>query len=268
MRLTALNEEHRFALASGPLFAVFDRDGTLVPISSDPFNAPVQAVTRRLLNKLALCQDTKVAILSARSCTQLKIDFTDERIILAGNYGLEITAPGSRSFMHPVALACRDKIADVKSRLLQDLTPDTKIIIEDHNLSLCLHYHLATATDRQQLLSICNDLKAGYPELRFRQMPTSTEVLPSVQWDKAKAMDCLKRIIQEPVHTEANRRKLTYFFGGDSAADEPAFRWVNTKNGITVMVGADKASSARYAVESPSALFQLIDDIIGARMRN
>lgn len=263
-----MDEKHRSALASSPLFAVFDRDGTLVPICSDPLNAPVHADTSRLLNELALCADTKVAVLSARSCSQLTADFTAVSIIRAGNYGLEIAAPDDRSFMHPAALASRGRVAEVKSRLRQRFDSSTRIIIEDHALSLCLHYHLAAPIDRQRLLLTCDALKAEYPDLYFRQMPTSTEVLPSVPWDKAMAMERLDLIVRESDRIEDRRHEFTYFFGGDSAADEPAIRWANDRNGITVVVGADKASCALYTIESPESLLQLIEDIIAARRQS
>lgn len=233
------------------LFAVFDRDGTLVPILEDPNASQMPGSVRNALYKLAQHSSFYIGILSARGLSQLAIDFPDSNLILAGNYGMEIKVPKGTEFRHPVADAATGLLNQARDRLQRTLLPQYKTILEDHGLSLCLHWHLAPLTFRERISMLVEELSTQTPGLRFKKLPTSYEIWPAVDWDKAHGLDQMLRLSRFSPHD------VLFMYCGDSAPDEPAFNWVNQREGISIRIGKSTAE-AQYVLETPEKLHQLI----------
>lgn len=264
MRLSMLDNHVKAQFRNRPLFAVFDRDGTLAPISLDPDNAPVTTEARNLLQELSLCSNVTVALVSARSCRQLREDVGDNDTIVAGNYGMEIIAPNHGHFIHPKALAASQKLSKMRQFLTDTLSPDKEIIVEDHGLSLCVHWHLARLDIIEKVLLLMEKLKSENTDLWFRRLPTSMEILPPFEWNKAMAMDQMLTMIENNEQTG----NWFYFFAGDSILDEPLFEWVNAQGGISIKVGRQEPSTAQYAVDSPSELLETVSEMVALRQIN
>lgn len=247
-------------LEKRPLFAVFDRDGTLVPITDDPLAAMVSAELKANLRKLAGTKNTKVAVLSARGLRHLSQDFCGDGLILAGNYGLEILLPDKRAFIQPKAKASREMLSKARLRFQSELPKDVNIILEDHELSLCLHWHRTPPARREEVHASARRLKKEMPELSFRALPTSYEVLPDVLWTKADGMAQIASMCQ------INGTEPLYVYAGDSEYDEPAFRWVNERQGISVKIGKAEQTEAQFCLDSPASLAGLIEKLIHLRV--
>ncbi len=101
------------------LLAVFDRDGTLVPINPDPSAAILQEHIRNLLLDLNSLPNTQVAILSARGIEGLDKDFSIHNLTLAGNYGMEVLLPNKKYFAQSIATQYKDRVLQAKVELQQ-----------------------------------------------------------------------------------------------------------------------------------------------------
>lgn len=118
---------------TGSLFC-FDFDGTLAPIVGHPDQAHPSAEVALFLGRLR--QSGKVAIISGRSTSDLRVRLGCEVDYLIGNHGME-GLPGSR----PVA-SVREACGRWKALLEPALISlgESGVWIEDKGLSLSIHY--------------------------------------------------------------------------------------------------------------------------------
>jgi trehalose-phosphatase len=258
MSATAILNEIAKSLDEGKkLFAVFDRDGTLVPIVEDPAASLIPPKLRAALAELSSHKQISTAILSARGVAELMRDFPDRKHILAGNYGLEIhvPAPGELIFSHAVAEASRGLLYQAKQEFKKIMLPEYQTILEDHGLSLCLHWHLSPRIYREKICLLVEELTMQSPGLEFKQLPTSYEVWPAVDWTKANG---LRQMMQM---TQSTHDKVFFLYCGDSIPDEPAFEWVNSHRGVSLHIGRKADTSASFRFDSSRYLHELIDEL-------
>lgn len=242
-------------LTEKQVFIGFDRDGTLVPYADHPDEAFLDECVKLQLEKLSLLSNVTVAIISARSIAQLGRDMqgSADRLILAGNYGLEISFPDQSEFLHPDAVRYKSTLRKLKLELFKKLPPLGTVIIEDHGLSLCVHYHRAQAKERNDIIQAVSTFAKLYPELTFINLPTSFEIMPARNWNKGSALD----IIESKFGFDHDDWRLLYF--GDSVSDEPAFSWINNRGGISVRIGDAKTTESSMQMKSCSDLIGLLN---------
>lgn len=236
------------------LFLVFDRDGTLVPFHHDPARAILGQEVLDRLDRLAKQKGVLVGILSARGLNHLVKDFPNNKQILAGNYGMEIHISSTINYKHPKAEAVRDLLMQIREELIESLLPQFEAVLEDHELSLCLHWHRTPDLFKPKIHSIVKEICKDKPQLQLRALPSSYEFAPSVDWDKARGLEEMLRLAR--VRTE----DVALVYAGDSPADEAAFAWVNHHEGISIQVGSE-SSHAQFKLESPAQLHELIHSI-------
>jgi trehalose 6-phosphate phosphatase len=236
-------------LSSGNCVIALDRDGTLVPYADRPEEAQVTPELREVLHKLAAEPGVYVAIVSARSVAQLRADFDSSKIILAGNYGVEVMLPDGRFLVQPQAVDAVPSLKAVRDDLFTRIDRRCGAILEDHGYSLCLHWHRVPLSQREQLHDAVRQVADLYPSVRFRTLPTSYEVLPDFAWDKGMALASIDSYLE----TDAS-----FFFAGDSHADTPAFRWIDEHDGVSVRVGLPERLGAQFTVPEPAALHGLL----------
>jgi trehalose 6-phosphate phosphatase len=237
------------------LLLVFDRDGTLVPFCADPADAIMSCRLREQLNQLSGLPRVHVGIISARSLSQLKVDLPDGKQILAGNYGLEIECPSAGQFCHPEAQAARSRLEAARDMLWQKLPADFNTILEDHLLSLCLHFHKTLAAKQPRVHELVGVVEKACPQLYFRRLPSSYEVWSVNGWDKSHALDKMLHMCR------LNPDRSLTLYAGDSRVDEPAFAWVNKHDGISILVG-QRDSQAKFSLASPEEVQALIGRLL------
>jgi trehalose-phosphatase len=225
-------------LKRGQILLGLDRDGTLVAIADRPEEAKMDPGVADVVHAVAQRSDITVAIVSARSNALLQADLPFDNIIFAGNYGLEIRFPNGTEVVQKEAAASIPHLHEVRERLTKFTAPGVNAILEDHGYSLCLHWHTVPTESRRLLHDTMQELPDRYPDLHFRTLPTSYEVLPQMEWSKGRAMETIARQVN------GDRGKIEGFiFIGDSDADEPAFAWVNSKQGVSIRVASAGSSS-------------------------
>ena len=286
------------AMRDRPLLMSFDRDGTISNIASDPNLAPVYPASLAALNRLADIPDTDIAIVSARSLRMLRGDFGPFPFTLAGNYGLEIeyAATKGKVDVDPGALAQAGDLGAVKKQLLE-IAGDQRyaLFFEDHQFTLCLHYHCTPPELLDEVHDRVKQVERQHGEFIFAAQPTSFEVLPRVTFHKGLALEAIARRLygkSEHLYTgsddemhlksaaeidrqamqgaspEVKTNQRLFFFAGDSEGDEPAFAWVNQAGGISLKVGAPGESQAQYYMRDPAHLATLLSRLADARSSN
>lgn len=256
---------------STPLLIGLDRDGTVVPYSERPEEAMVDAALYSLLRNLAEQPHTTICVISARSLAWLRSDFPDTKVVLAGNYGLEIEFPGGERLAHRESAALEPELSRVRDILAPLISSPYNAILEDHGLSLCLHWHTVPVEQRKYVFSVVERIStvAALHHLLCRVMPTSWEFVPKVHWHKGDALQAIDARLR-PTHTDNGSESKAdagrfYIFCGDTSGDEAAFRWVNDRDGISIKVGASDDTAARFVLPTPFELRAVLEQILESR---
>lgn len=242
-------------LTRRPSFVFLDRDGTIVPIADNPKDAILQTTTSELLRKLSRHLSKRVAIVSARGLNTLAIECDPSEFILAGNYGLEISFPSGQKFLHPAAHEVSSLLSELRLDLVQMTRYDSRLLLDDHQYSFCLHVHKVPDEEQQVVRQLVHGLKHKYSSLLFRTLPTSYEIVPAVEWSKADALDKIVKVLA------LDASKFVCMAFGDSSADEPMFEWVNRHHGVSFSVGERISTQAAGSFDSPAAVIGFLQQL-------
>lgn len=244
-------------LSRGNLLLGFDRDGTLAPITPHPHESFVDPKVIRSLSVLQ-SSGVDIAVVSARSCRWLSSDFTDMELILGGNYGLEVVYPDGEHYMHESAKLAAAAIQGLRQPLSELAATVYGVVVDDHDLSLCIHNHLVHPSQKELLRKSLTKILEGVKEVKMIELPTSFEVFPNVEWNKGMALEAIAKKLDWGC-------EFGTFFIGDSDADESAFSWVNTHGGLSVRIGQVDHTQALMTVPSHDEVTQVIDWLVSLR---
>ena len=247
------------ALPSRRWLIALDRDGTLVPIAARPEEARVGTYLHTLIQRLSNLSGVEVAIVSARSCAQLRGDFDSRHAIIAGNYGMEVLFPDGRLAIQPQALQAVPFLKMVRDELASRIDLNDGAILEDHGYSLCLHWHQVPAAKREEVHKAVSTVAGDFPLVHFRTLETSYEAVPNIAWDKGAALSFIKS------NLPGAGDNYFYFYAGDTRSDAPAFDWVVRHRGISVRIGGSENLGAGFRLDSPEQLLEALSYIIMRR---
>lgn len=247
------------ALTKSNWLIALDRDGTIVPYASRPEEARVDKKLKGLIADLCALPAVSVAIISARSAAQLKGDFDNSGAILAGNYGLEVLFPDGTECIQPYALNAVPLLKTVRDDLSESLDLNGGTILEDHGYSLCLHWQNVPPAQQEQLHACLSSTAGKYPDLIFRRLPSSYEVLPNIPWDKGFGLSFIAS------NVPGDNETRMHFFAGDTMADSPGFVWTNERAGISIRIGAGENLGARFRLDTPEELHEVLEYITRRR---
>lgn len=223
----------------------FDFDGTLAKIVSAPTDAYMTETTESLLKQLS--ELVPVAIVSGRSLQDLKDRVGFHPQFLIGNHGLEALGKNKNSLLEA------EKVCKKWGRVLGNKIFESGVEIEDKTYSLALHYRRSRHKKlaRNQLRSAIEDL-TPYP--RVIEGKSVYNLLPPGSQHKGAAMlDLIKK---------SNIKHAFYI--GDDDTDEDVFS-VPYEDGqlMTVRVGSNQSSYAKYFIHRQSEINRLLRILIG-----
>lgn len=227
-------------LARRPLLA-FDFDGTLAPIVARPADARLsQAVSARLA---ALAERLPVAVISGRALADLRQRLGFAPTYLVGNHGAEdADDPGTTAGWQAALNPLREHLAARQVGL-----GAAGVTLEDKGLSLALHYRLAPA--HGPALDAIRDALAGRPPgFQVFGGKRVVNLAPADSPDKADALQALV----------ARSGAGSALFAGDDINDEPVFARAPS-HWLTLRVGRDEASRARFFLDSPAEMAMLLE---------
>jgi len=245
------------------LLLLLDYDGTLVPIQRNPKRAILSESVRTLLHVLAHHPRVRLAVMSGRSCTDLKKLVQVPDVIYVGNHGAEIWM-NNRIFIDPQAKKARSLLKAVHKGLATKLQYLRCILIEDKGLTLTVHYrNMRKGRVRDIKAALAETLSelGGETKLEIRQGKKSLEIRPLGARTKGDAALWIVRMSSgesapsRPCTTW--RSKAAVIAIGDDRTDEDMFLDLPS-NAITIHVGKGGQSSARFRLKSPRSVRQLL----------
>jgi len=221
----------------------FDFDGTLAPIVAEPSQARVPTTTLRRLHRLS--QRLPLAVISGRTVADLRSRLGFEPAHVVGSHGAEDPHHGERLEWRAALDGMRERL-----RLADAELQRAGVGVEDKGASLALHYRLAP--DRAAAAALIDRLLDDVgPGLQVFGGKMVANVVAEGADDKAAA---LRRLAQR-----AGAHAVLYL--GDDVNDESVFA-AGEPTWLTVRVGADHGSAARYFIGGPREVPRLLDRLL------
>ena len=225
-------------------WAVFlDVDGSLAEHAPTPSDVRIDPQLMQALPKLAELCGGAVALVSGRSIQALDDLFAPLDIAaMAGLHGLERRGHGG-------AHAAPEMGAD-----FLELARQAEAIAAEYPGALveykggCLFLHWRSAPDAAASFS-------SFAE-RVREQLAEHRLHPGAHGIEIRPIGVDKGIAIAAFMEEAPFRGRRPVFIGDDPADEPGFAVVNAFDGVSVLVGSERPSSARYRLENPRRVRQ------------
>jgi len=218
---------------------LLDFDGTLVKIAPRPDQVHLAPATRRALRRLARHPHIRVAVISGRRRSELLRLIGVQGIRYFGLYGWE----GSlRCTLPATAVAA---LRRAKGELSIHLASIRGLWTEDKRFTLSVHLREVSPQNQLMARSKLRSILQRYQKtLRVLENLRDVEIIPRCMLGKGMA-------VQQFLANPALAQALPFYFGDDHS-DEPAFKAV--REGISVLVGAARPTSARYSLRGPAGV--------------
>ena len=240
--LSARNRAVLENFASSAVLVALDFDGTLAPITTDPGDATVRRLTRKLLSQLTSLYPCVVISGRRRADVRRRL----ARIHLAeviGNHGIE-PLDSSRT---PAASAW---IPVLKKRLAHF----PGILIENKQFSVSVHYRKERKKKNalQSILRVARTL----PGARLVGGKRVVNIVPEGAPNKGLALE-----------REMHRQRCNVaIFVGDDETDEDVFSRARHSKILGIRVGAKATSLAHFYIRNQREIDNLLKRLISCRL--
>jgi trehalose 6-phosphate phosphatase len=220
-----------------------DFDGTLVDIRSRPGDVRMSRPAKLILRRLAAHTNTHVVIVSGRTRRNVR-----ELIAVSGvrYFGLH----GGEREGQSVTVSAKSKLAlnGVKKAARRRLKSIPGVWIQDKGLSVAIHYRDADSLEaRTAGVTLAELLEPWKSSLHLLNGSRVWEILPDEIPGKFTVVD---EVLGE------NRSESAIVYIGNDGTDEVAFEAL--PNAITVRVGREPETHARYFVRTPAEVLRLL----------
>lgn len=237
------------AIDPGERLAMFlDLDGTLVEIAARP---DMVEIPPRLVTALKAAHqrlDGALALISGRTIRDLDTLVAPLKLPAAGVHGLEYR--NSSGNTHVLVNA---RVPDhSRQRLSRLAAAHDGLILEDKGDSVAMHFRLAPQLAdriRRELEQVVGELGSGFV---IQQGKMVLELRPA----GATKGTAIVRFMGEPPFN--GRRPI---FIGDDVTDEDGFQAVNRLEGISIRVGAQGETAARYSLPDVAAVLEWLESL-------
>ncbi len=235
----------RKALKNKFIYLFLDYDGTLAPIVGTPAEAHMSDRLRKLLLKLSMLTNCRLAVISGRSLSDISKRVGVKNIVYVGNHGFEIKGPKIK-FKSPVSRKYRKVLKEIKAKLKRDLSSFKGVFIEDKGYCLALHYRLANENDIPAIaykFYVDTFIDEFRKNIQIESGKMMREIRPPILWNKGIA--ALWLLEQQSSVMNGKGMRVMPVYIGDDLTDEDAFH-VLRDIGITIFVGKPKSTKARF----------------------
>ena len=216
-----------------------DFDGTLVELAETPDSIRVAPELGPLLERLHRRLDGRIAIVSGRSLADLERHVPLSGIAFSGSHGLELSlADGTR-----LPLSAPLGFDDVRESVLRFAAADERLLVEEKPAGIALHYRQAP-TEAEPVAAFMEEV-ARRRGLKVQHGNMVVELRP----EGATKGDAIRAFMTEPEFLDARP-----VFVGDDLTDEHGFEAAAGLGGAGVLVGPERATGARYRLESVAAV--------------
>lgn len=215
-----------------------DFDGTIAPIASTPSGVKLSEHARKILTSLRKTGTCRIGIISGRMLSEIMKMVDLRGLYYAGNHGFEIRGP-KLNFTYKLTKDQQTSFESILTNLKKSLGSIAGVIIEDKLYTLSIHYRLVHCSKVKHVREVVEDCVKAHPNVKLSKGKMVLEVRPQVEWNKGDAVEVIRKNFEV--------RGLPIYIG-DDITDEDAFR--RLKDGITVRVGMNENSAAKYFVSS------------------
>jgi trehalose 6-phosphate phosphatase len=239
-----------------PILLCLDYDGTISEIVDEPELArPVSGAVEALQTIAAHRERVATALISGRALEDLQSRVAlPPGIALAGVHGLQVLDAAGKIEVTGGINECREDLKTVRLWLERNVPANSGFIVEDKGVALAVHYRLAAGPIAHYMRdSFEQFITERTSSLRPRHGKMVLEALPKIA-TKATAVRTLWRRV-------GHQFEPVYF--GDDLTDEDAFRELATR-GISVLVGEQRPSAARYWVRGPIEVVRVLQALAAA----
>jgi trehalose 6-phosphate phosphatase len=241
---------------SSGLGLFLDYDGTLAEIVKDPKQAlPLAGVPELLARLVSSNLPITIAIVTGRRISEVK-EFlgTIPGILFSGVHGMEFEDADGKTSFTPAALKCLAELGEVRKWVMGHIAGEQGFRIEDKEIAIGLHYRDADPERAKELVASFEQfVAASTTHLKLMHLKMLAEAMPRAGGNKGRTVSKLKK--QLPAFYKA-----VYF--GDDTTDEDAFKVLGPE-GLTVLVGAERPSYARFRVAGPAVVRDELEEWIG-----
>jgi trehalose 6-phosphate phosphatase len=215
-----------------------DLDGTLLDLANRPDEVVADPALRRLLDRLIVHLDGRVALVSGRSLEQIDRMFgaTASGLAVSGSHGCEHRWRGICA--QPDRPASLDRAA---AKMRAFATGRSGLLVEEKSFGVALHYRSNPSWE-----AAVQDFARSLAEefgltLQIGKMVAELRVGGG---DKGRAVHRLM--------TQPSMRYFSPVFVGDDVTDEPGFATARALGGHGIIVGAPQSTAADYRLGSPA----------------
>jgi len=218
-----------------------DLDGTLLDLAATPAAVRVDDELSELLTNLRRAAGGALALISGRSLRDLDRLFAPERLLAAGQHGVERRDAGGNVHRHA---ARRELLRTVSARLSAYAAANPGLLFEDKGQSLALHFRRAPelAGAARDAVAAALRMLGGVYEMQIGKLVF--EIKPT-GYDKGSTI--------EDYMQEAPFGGRVPVFVGDDLTDEYGFCTVNALGGHSIKVGSGE-SQARARLADAAAV--------------
>jgi len=226
-------------LRLGETALFLDLDGTLAPIAARPQDVRPDPRRTSLLERLAVRLDGRLAVISGRTLTDIDRILETCVTSVAAVHGLVRRGPDGRVVRTPPHPA----IARAAQGFHAFAARDSGLIVEEKaGLSVALHYRLAPRC--AEPARACAQALAVETGLGLQE----GDMVEELRAPGASKGDSVRAFMAEPPFAGA-----WPVFVGDDATDEDGFAAAQALGGVGVVVGAARATSARFRLADVEA---------------
>jgi len=226
-------------LRLGQTALFLDLDGTLAPIAARPQDVRPDPRRTSLLERLAQTLDGRLAVISGRTLDDVDRILEGCVTAVAAVHGLVRRGPDGRVVQaqpHPALARATDALHAFAAR-------DSGLLVEEKaGLSVALHFRLAREQAQAARACACHIAAETGLSLQDGDMVAELRTPGASKGDSVCAFMAMPSF--------AGARPV---FVGDDTTDEDGFEAVQTLGGIGVMVGAPRATGARFRLSDVDA---------------
>ncbi|PSR21982.1 MAG: trehalose-phosphatase [Sulfobacillus acidophilus] len=236
------------------VYWIFDLDGTLIDLADRPGRVHVPPSLLSDLTSLADLYGGRVAVVSGRALSDLKVQIPLAALTLVGNHGAEWRLQG-KEWTTPLPPQTEASLQAVRPLLLQLAHRYTASLLEDKGVSLSFHVRHLSPPEKMQCEQELHRVMEPMESLQLRPGQECWEIRPRPGPNKGDAVrELLSRV-------QGAAWPLVF---GDDWTDEDAFEAANS-HGVTVVIGDRRPTQAQFWLPQPATLRTLLHRISADR---
>lgn len=223
-------------------WAVFlDIDGCLLDFADRPEDVVVPQGLHDDILRLRDALDGALAVVSGRSLAQIDALFPEMRLEAAGLHGLELRSAPARHTDRDAALG---DLKRIRSAAEQVVSQHPGAWVEDKGIGLAFHWRTAPGA-RRALEAIAASATSQLDGYRLQHGNCVLELRPDGH-HKGTAIEHL-------MHGAPFAGRVPVY-AGDDFTDEDGFMTINSLDGLSIIVGDRRPTTARHAIGDTGAL--------------